>query len=56
MLPHKTFRGAEALNRLTTFEGIPAPYDTKKRVVVPQALKVRRSNYLACFMHRGLVG
>jgi large subunit ribosomal protein L13Ae len=40
MLPHKTFRGAEALNRLTTFEGIPAPYDTKKRVVVPQALKV----------------
>lgn len=41
MLPHKTFRGTQALNRLTTFEGIPAPYDTKKRVVVPQALKVR---------------
>lgn len=43
MLPHKTFRGAQALARLTTFEGIPAPYDTKKRVVVPQALKVRPS-------------
>lgn len=42
MLPHKTFRGAQALNRLTTFEGIPAPYDTKKRVVVPQALKILR--------------
>jgi hypothetical protein len=26
---------------LQTFEGIPAPYDTKKRVVVPAALKVR---------------
>ena len=26
-----------------TFEGIPAPYDTKKRVVVPQALKVSQS-------------
>ncbi|TFJ87742.1 hypothetical protein NSK_001092 [Nannochloropsis salina CCMP1776] len=42
MLPHKTFRGAQALARLTTFEGIPAPYDTKKRVVVPQALKILR--------------
>jgi len=25
-----------------TFEGIPAPFDTKKRVVVPQALKILR--------------
>lgn len=48
MLPHKTFRGAQALNRLTTFEGIPAPYDTKKRVVVPQALKVRLRVILVC--------
>merc|ERR1712113_410102 len=42
MVPHKTKRGAAALNRLQTFEGIPAPYDKVKRVVVPEALKVLR--------------
>ena len=40
MLPHKTHRGAEALQRLKTFEGIPAPYNKRKRMVVPDALKV----------------
>ena len=42
MIPHKTARGAAALERLKTFEGIPPPYDTKKRMVVPQALRVLR--------------
>jgi hypothetical protein len=42
MIPHKTARGAAALDRLKTFEGIPPPYDKKKRVVVPQALRVLR--------------
>eukprot|EP00567_Pseudictyota_dubia_P018699 CAMPEP_0197432512 /NCGR_PEP_ID=MMETSP1175-20131217/549_1 /TAXON_ID=1003142 /ORGANISM="Triceratium dubium, Strain CCMP147" /LENGTH=200 /DNA_ID=CAMNT_0042960589 /DNA_START=127 /DNA_END=729 /DNA_ORIENTATION=- len=42
MLPHKTARGAEALSRLSTFEGIPHPYDKKKRQVVPAALRVLR--------------
>lgn len=42
MLPHKTPRGAAALERLKTFEGVPPPYDHKKRVVVPQALRVLR--------------
>lgn len=42
MIPHKTARGAAALERLKAFEGIPAPYDHKKRVVVPQALRVLR--------------
>ena len=42
MVPHKTKRGALALSRLATFEGIPEPYDKKKRVVVPSALKVLR--------------
>ena len=42
MMPHKTVRGQLALARLATFEGIPAPYDTTKRVVVPAALKVIR--------------
>ena len=27
MLPHKISRGAEALNRLKVFEGVPPPYD-----------------------------
>ncbi len=39
MLPHKTSRGAEALGRLKAFEGVPAPYDTKNRQVVPDALR-----------------
>lgn len=42
MIPHKTARGKAALERLKVFEGIPPPYDTKKRVVVPQALRILR--------------
>lgn len=42
MIPHKTARGKAALERLKVFEGVPPPYDTKKRVVVPQALRVLR--------------
>lgn len=42
MVAHKTARGKAALASLKVFEGVPAPYDTKKRVVVPQALRVLR--------------
>merc|ERR1711935_919170 len=42
MLPHKSPRGKAALDRLRVFEGIPYPYDQKKRMVVPEALKVLR--------------
>jgi large subunit ribosomal protein L13Ae len=42
MVPHKTTRGANAMARLATFEGIPPPYDTKKRVAVPEAVKAIR--------------
>lgn len=42
MLPHKLQKGAEALSRLKVFEGVPYPYDEKKRMVVPNALKVLR--------------
>ena len=42
MIPHKTPRGNAAMERLKTFEGVPPPYDKKKRVVVPQALRVLR--------------
>lgn len=42
MIPHKTPRGAAAMERLKVFEGIPTPYDKVKRMVVPQALRVLR--------------
>jgi len=40
MIPHKTKRGKESLERLKCYEGVPAPYDKMKRVVVPSALRV----------------
>merc|ERR1711957_130951 len=39
MLPHKQARGAAALASLRLFDGIPYPYDQKKRMVVPNHLK-----------------
>lgn len=42
MIPHKTARGAAALERLKLFEGVPPPYDRKKRMVIPDALRVLR--------------
>jgi len=42
MMPHKTQRGAAAMERLKVFEGMPPPYDKSKRMVVPQALRVLR--------------
>merc|ERR1712031_135684 len=42
MIPHKTERGKDAMKRLQTFEGVPPPYDKKKRMVIPSALKVLR--------------
>ena len=42
MVPHKTKRGAAALERFKAYEGVPPPYDKVKRLVVPDALKVLR--------------
>merc|ERR1712060_356825 len=42
MLPHKSPKGKAALARLKVFEGIPFPYDGRKRMVVPEALKCLR--------------
>ena len=51
MTPHKQPKGKAALQRLKVFEGIPFPYDQRKRMVVPQALRVLRltpqANYCA---------
>lgn len=49
MLPHKSYRGQQALARLQCYEGVPTSdpnsaaefgFDKKKRMVVPDALKV----------------
>lgn len=42
MLPHKSPRGAAALGKLKVFDGIPFPYDQKKRMVMPDALRTLR--------------
>ena len=42
MIPHKLQRGQLAIQKLKVFEGIPAPYDKQKRLVVPTALKLQR--------------
>merc|ERR1712232_271413 len=42
MIPHKTSRGKQALALLSTFEGVPPPFDKKKRMVVSAALRVLR--------------
>ena len=42
MVHQKTQRGQDALSRLSCFEGIPHPYDKKKRQVIPAALRVLR--------------
>merc|ERR1712137_658982 len=39
MIPHKTARGQAALERLTTYEGIPHPFDKMKRKVLPAAIR-----------------
>uniref|UniRef100_A0A2I3SJK4 Large ribosomal subunit protein uL13 n=1 Tax=Pan troglodytes TaxID=9598 RepID=A0A2I3SJK4_PANTR len=53
MLPHKTKRGQASLDRLKVFDGIPPPYDKKKRMVVPAALKVVRLKPTRKFAYLG---
>ncbi|PWN97991.1 ribosomal protein L13 [Tilletiopsis washingtonensis] len=42
MIPHKTARGAAALERLKLYEGMPPPFDRQKKVVIPAALRALR--------------
>jgi len=53
MLPHKTKRGAAALNRLRLYEGVPPHFEKIQRVVVPQALRVLRLKPGRKFTHLG---
>merc|ERR1719400_2154820 len=56
MTPHKTERGKDALKRLQTFEGVPPPYDKKKLMVIPSALKVLRLKHGRRFCSLGRLG
>ncbi|XP_014251479.1 60S ribosomal protein L13a [Cimex lectularius] len=40
MVPHKIERGKAALRRIKLYEGCPSPYDKRKRMVVPSAMRV----------------
>merc|ERR1712094_165299 len=42
MLPHKHYRGSAAFQRVKCLEGIPEPFNSVKRVVVPDALRIQR--------------
>lgn len=44
MVPRKSPHGQAALARLKVFDGVPHPYDTKKKMVVPSALRVLKMN------------
>merc|ERR1712035_90199 len=56
MVPHKTERGKAALKRLQCFEGVPPPYDKKKKMVIPSALKVLRLKQGRRFCALGRLG
>ena len=53
MMPHKTARGAAALGRLKVFEGVPPPYDTQKRQVVPDAMRCVKLSHFRKFCQLG---
>uniref|UniRef100_A0A1B6E2E8 Uncharacterized protein n=2 Tax=Clastoptera arizonana TaxID=38151 RepID=A0A1B6E2E8_9HEMI len=53
MVPHKTERGKKALKRLKAYEGCPPPYDRRKRLVVPKAMRVLCLKPGRAFCHLG---
>merc|ERR1711977_394883 len=53
MIPHKLYRGSAAFQRVKAVEGVPAPFDAVKRVVVPDALRVTRLRPGRKFSHLG---
>ena len=55
MLPHKTSLGQAALGRIKTFDGVPLTYNSKKKVVIRDALKVVRLKPRSRFCNLGEV-
>merc|ERR1711924_263598 len=42
MLPHKHYRGSAAFQRVKPLEGVPEPFNSVKKMVVPDALRIQR--------------
>merc|ERR1712226_749938 len=42
MIPHKLYRGSAAFQRVKAVEGVPEPFNSVKKMVVPDALRVTR--------------
>jgi len=55
MLPHKSQKGAAALGRLKCFDGCPLSWNAKKKMVVPDALKVVRLKPRSKWTTQGVV-
>ena len=53
MIPHKWYRGSAAFNRIKAVEGIPEPFNSVKRVVVPDAMRITRLRPGRKFAHLG---
>lgn len=53
MVPHKTAKGAAAMGRLKCFDGVPLSLNAKKKMVVPDALKVVRLKPRSKFCNLG---
>merc|ERR1711861_29185 len=53
MIPHKLYRGSAAFQRVKAVEGVPEPFNSMKRMVVPDALRVTRLRPGRKFAHLG---
>merc|ERR1712059_17845 len=53
MIPHKLYRGSAAFQRVKAVEGVPDPFNTVKKVVVPDALRVTRLRPGRKYAHLG---
>merc|ERR1712094_118097 len=53
MIPHKLYRRSAAFQRVKAVEGIPDPFNSVKRVVVPDAMRVTRLRPGRKFAHLG---
>ena len=55
MIPHKTPKGAAAMGRLKCFDGVPLSFNSKKKMCIPDALKMVRLKPRARYSNVGEV-
>merc|ERR1712007_321790 len=53
MIPHKLYRGSAAFQRVKCVEGVPEPFNSLKKVVVPDALRITRLRPGRKYSHLG---